>query len=135
MTILRLIEKLQKAQSLNDKRNLVKQQYMENSKFRAYMDMLYGELGPVIPKKLPKFKKEKDIPNGLNYSSLERNVNIIRRVLFDDTLGVEKREDMFANVLESISDDEIEFLKAIMKGKWKYCTIKFYQEELADANI
>lgn len=128
-TILQLIEKLETTPKRADRNRLVSDFYQTNAKFRDYLDMIFGENGPPQIMKLPKFKADLNTPNGMHYSNLERQNVAIRNIVYDPKAG-KNRERQLVRVLENIAPQEIDLIKAILQTKWKYCTIKFYQEEL-----
>lgn len=134
ITILRLIEKLEELEKPSDRKQLIKYEFSVNPNLRYYLDMIYGEHKPSIINKLPKVEKDSDIA-GLQYSSLERSKSMIETVLFNEKIDVKRRNILVEQLIENIHSKEVQIVEAIMKNKWKYCTIKFYQEELLNANI
>lgn len=135
MTILQLIEKLETMDKLADRQKLLKAEYERNEKLRIYLDMIYGEHMTKFMDKLPAYEADPDTPNGLHYSNLERNVQIVRRIMYDEGFG-KNRERSMVRILENIAPQEVDLIKAIIKTKWKWCTPRFYSEELVqNANV
>lgn len=130
-TILQLIEKLEDTPKRADRLVLIKAMYENNTKFAKYIDMIYGEHLEKFVSKLPAFDVDPDVPNGLHYSNLERNVDTVYKILYDPTFANnKKREQHLIRILENIAPEEVEVIKAIMASKWKWCTPRFYSEEL-----
>jgi len=127
MTILRCIEKLEKTSKPSERKEIIKEEYNNNRIFREYLHMIYGEVPPAIALKIPKYNKE-NIPLGLDYSNLERSLGKIKTALFLEELDDKKRNKLLIQIAESISEPELDMVKAIMKKRWKYLTIKGYME-------
>lgn len=129
MTILELIEKLEKQKTKAERNALLKKYVPTNWKIQSYLNMIFGEHSTKFVDKIPKFATDPDTPNGLHYSNLERNVEVVKRIFFDPNFG-QNRERTLVRILENIAPEEVEVIKAIVSGKWKHVTMKFYQEEL-----
>ena len=131
MTILELIEKMAKTGNVAQRRALLKAHYHKSAPFRRYMHMIYGEYPEKQIKKLPKFTADANVANGLHYTNLERNVKTLERIFFDPAFGP-RRENVLIQILENVAPEERDVIKAILQNKWKYCTPKYYSEELIE---
>lgn len=129
MTILQTIEKMEKTPKLADRNRLLAVEYHRNQKLRMLLDMIYGENLTKYLDKLPEFSIDEDVANGLHYNNLEKSAVTIGRCFYDPDFG-STRVRSLTRILENIAPQEVDVVKAIAQGKWKYCTTRFYSEEL-----
>lgn len=133
MSILTCIEKLQKTDKPLARKAIVYNEFKNNRHFRELLYLIYGEVKIAEITKFPKFKKT-EVPLGLDFSNLEKQLGKVKAALFSEGLSEERRNNLLIQIAGTISEQELDAVKAIMRKKWKYLSYQKYLE-LTNATV
>ena len=113
ITILRALEKAREVKPKKKQVEYLLGFYQANPTFKKYMDLCYSE-NPFITK-LPKYTPD-EAPAGLALSTLEYQYKKFYSSVYSEGYTDEVRNKMLVQVLESIDQEEVKFLKEIITG-------------------